>query len=279
MKLTFVKVNPLENMTIFVLNKLARDKHESITNQLMSYNSLHGDQVGFIEEPKTIKGKSLDTLRLQMMGGIFSASGAGSLAAYMVYNNHPSVYKLSDQTYRVSLEESGSQDLLKIIIRETNKSNVFYSRLAMPVPERISTINIDKIKTSRVDFEEISYFIVDSNEVQDKEAFYKHIKRYLANEDYKALGIIFYDQKEEFIEPLVYSKMSNRKFWPRSCGSGAGALAIVKAQEIGDSLKLRVKQAGGVLEVNVNLEEGKVKDIFLDGRVEIVAEGIVNIEE
>ena len=71
MKLNYVKVNPVENMTIFVMDLVDSSQHKIIANKLMDYNSLHGEQVGFIESPRTTKGRSLNTLRLQMMGGEF----------------------------------------------------------------------------------------------------------------------------------------------------------------------------------------------------------------
>ena len=60
MKLGFIKINPVENMTIFILDELDRGKHMEIANQLMNYSSLYAEQVGFIEEPKSIKGKSIN---------------------------------------------------------------------------------------------------------------------------------------------------------------------------------------------------------------------------
>ena len=106
MKLRFTKVNPVENMTIFILDSLARENHISIANDLMNYNNLYAEQVGFIEEPMSIKGKSLNTLRLQMMGAEFCANATRSLAAYMVYEDHPSINKINEQEYNVTLEVS-----------------------------------------------------------------------------------------------------------------------------------------------------------------------------
>lgn len=278
MKLRFTKVNPVENMTIFILDSLAREKHISIANDLMNYNNLYAEQVGFIEEPMSIKGKSLNTLRLQMMGGEFCGNATRSLAAYMVYKDHPSINKINDQEYNVILEASGNQELLNCLVRKTDKENIFNSRISMPLAERITNVNINKIPAKRVDFEGISHFIVDSYKVQDKEDFYRHIKRYMEKEDYDAFGIMYYDEVKEFLEPLVHVRMTNSKFWERSCASGTSAFGIAEAIRENKNVKLQVKQTGGVLGVEVKLEDGDVKEVFLEGEVEIVAEGIVNID-
>lgn len=278
MKLRFTKVNPVENMTIFILDSLAREKHISIANDLMNYNNLYAEQVGFIEEPMSIKGKSLNTLRLQMMGGEFCGNATRSLAAYMVYKDHPSINKINDQEYNVILEASGNQELLNCLVRKTDKENIFNSRISMPLAERITNVNINKTPAKRVDFEGISHFIVDSYKVQDKEDFYRHIKRYMEKEDYDAFGIMYYDEVKEFLEPLVHVRMTNSKFWERSCASGTSAFGIAEAIRENKNVKLQVKQTGGVLGVEVKLEDGDVKEVFLEGEVEIVAEGIVNID-
>lgn len=278
MKLRFAKINPVQNMTIFVLDRIPRENHRTIANQLMDYKNLYAEQVGFIEEPMSIKGKSLNTLRLQMMGGEFCGNGARSIAAYMVYDHHPSINQLSEGKYTVSLEVSGSHELLNCVVTKTEKENIFYSRITMPLPKRITTVNINKVSTTRVDFEGMSHFIVDCDKVEDKEDFYTHMKRYMAKEQYDAFGIMYYDKNQDLMAPLVYVKSTNSRFWERSCASGTSALGIAKAVKSNENVNLQVKQPGGTLDVEVKLENSAVKEIFLNGTVEIVAEGTVNID-
>lgn len=277
MKVRFAKVNPVENMTIFVLDNISRDRHLSIANRLMNYNNLYAEQVGFIEEPKSIKGKSLNTYRLQMMGGEFCGNASRSLAAYMVYDSHPAINKISEDEYIVTLEVSGSEDLLNCKVKKTDNESILNSRISMPLPERINKIKIDKIPASRVDFEGISHFIVDSDDIEDKEEFYTIVKRYMENEDYDAFGIMYYDKNKELMEPLVYVRMTNSRFWERSCASGTSAYGIAMAVEKKENIRLKVDQPGGFLEVEVKLEAGEVKEVFLNGTVEIIAEGTVNL--
>ena len=87
MKLRFVKVNPVENMTLFVLDPVPREEQMNVANKLMKYSNIHGEQVGFIEREGSY-------IRLQMMGGEFCGNATRSLAALMVYNEYPNIEKL-----------------------------------------------------------------------------------------------------------------------------------------------------------------------------------------
>ena len=65
MKLSFVKTDPSENMTVFILDPLPRETYPVIAKKLMNYNNIYAEQVGFIEKsnfPETCS-------RLHMMGG------------------------------------------------------------------------------------------------------------------------------------------------------------------------------------------------------------------
>jgi len=282
MKLNFVKVNPVENMTIFVMDPVDSSHHMDVANKLMDYSNIHGEQVGFVESPRSLKGKSLNTLRLQMMGGEFCGNATRSLAALMVHLNSSSVSK-HDDTYDVSLEVSGSEGLLNCSVRATDKENVYISKVIMPLPTRISNTGINfedkRIDLVRVDFPGITHFIVESNEIIDKEEFFKTIKRNLDKEDYDAFGIMFYDTEESFLTPLVYVKSTDSKYWERSCGSGTSALGVALAKNKNISINEYVKQPGGELEVTVTINEGKILELSLDGKVEIIAEGIVFIDD
>lgn len=280
MKLKVIKVNPVENMTIFVMDKVDRSMHMDVANRLMEYGNLYGEQVGFIEEPATLKGKSLNTLRLQMMGGEFCGNATRSLAALMVHLNMPGVIK-SEDSYQVILEVSGSEDLLNCQVRRTENDHSYLSRVEMPLPTRISNsslvFNNKPLSMIRVDFPGITHFIVEDRLVEDKEGFFQNMKAKTQNENLDAFGIMFYDTENKFLTPLVYVKATDSKFWERSCGSGTSALGVALAFKKGSHVHEYVKQPGGELEVLVHLEDGKVKSLHLDGKVSIVSEGIAFI--
>lgn len=281
MNLSYVKINPAENMTIFVLDKVNRQLHKSVANRLMDYNSLHGEQVGFIEEPESLQGKSLKTKRLQMMGGEFCGNATRSLAAYLVFKDDLIVKKIEDKFY-VILEVSGLNHLISCEVRITEKDNLFYSKIDMPHPTDIRgfTVEVDgkRVSGKRVDFLGITHFIVDIKEVEDREKLFSTIKSQMDQEDYDAFGIMYYDYREEFLIPLVYVKNTDTMYWERSCASGTTALVISLAQEDKNSIIKKIKQPGGELVVEIECKGENITKVRIDGLVEIVGEGTVFIK-
>ena len=282
MKLNFVKVNPVENMTIFVMDHVDSSHHMIVANRLMEYSNIHGEQVGFIENPRTLKGKALNTLRLQMMGGEFCGNATRALAALMVHLKSNSVSE-NDNIFNVTLEVSGSKELIHCQVRVVDKENSYYSKVDMPLPERVSDtarpIGKKMVKMIRVDFPGITHFIVETDEVEDREDFFNEIKKSMLKEKYDAFGIMFYDSHTCFLNPLVYVKATDSKYWEKSCASGTSALGIALSKNRNSSISEKIKQPGGELEVDVVLNEGNILKLSLDGKVEIIAEGIVYIND
>ncbi|TJX14291.1 diaminopimelate epimerase [Tissierella creatinini] len=282
MKLNVIKVNPVDNMTIFVMDRLEPSNHIKIANKLMEYGNVHGEQVGFIEEPITAKGKSLNTLRLQMMGGEFCGNATRSLAALIVHLNLPMVNKTED-LYNVILEVSGINELLECTVRKTEIENSYFSKVQMPLPKSVVNSAFQfynkMISYIRVDFPGITHFIVESKDIKDKEGFFKAIKDYTDQEELDAIGIMFYDSITSFLTPLVYVRSTDSLYWERSCASGTSALGVALALRRNSSLHEYIKQPGGELEVVVKLENDKVNSLYLDGSVKIVFEGIAYIDD
>ena len=276
MKLHFVKINPVENMTIFVLDQLPRKDHITISNRLMDYSNLHAEQVGFIESSKN----HTDLIRLQMMGGEFCGNATRSLAAFMVHSQHPEIEK-NGSKFMVPLEVSGIDEIINCEVEPLEKTNLYMSKIKMPVPLSINEIIIDysgnKVKTIRVDLPGITHFIVDRDKINDKDKYYEIIKSVMAKEDYDAFGIMYYDYNKNFMEPLVYVRSTDSLFWERSCGSGSCALGCALAFLNKESLEKEINQPGGKLKVSVGYENHNINSLYLNGEVEIVSEGIVYI--
>lgn len=276
MKLHFVKVNPVENMTIFVLDQIPRKEHISISNKLMDYSNLHAEQVGFIEA-------SMDntaTIRLQMMGGEFCGNATRSLAAFMVHSNYPQVEK-SGENFLVPLEVSGMKDIINCQVRKLPGENKYLSKIEMPLPLSVKEIEVPydghSIESIKVDLPGITHFIVDANKVNDKDKFYEIIKENMKDEEYDAFGIMYYDYNNKFMEPLVYVKATDSLFWERSCASGTCAFGCAQAFIYKKNVDEDVLQPGGSLKVNVAYNDESINSLHLNGEVEIVSEGIVYV--
>lgn len=276
MKLNFVKVNPVENMTVFISNEVDRNSHIEISKKLMDYSNIYAEQVGFIEKPEYTYDDSCK-VRLQMMGGEFCGNATRSLGAYLVHNNHESVKKADDKYY-VNIETSGLNQVLTCEVEKVN-DNTYMSKVEMPLiirkPREI--ILKDKYKLIRTDFSGITHFIVNSADVEDKGLLFGIVKTYIENEEYEAFGIMFYDFEKEYLEPLVYVKATDSLFWERSCASGTSAFGAALTYIKQENLVIDVKQPGGILKIETCFSEGDLKKIVLNGEVKIVAQGTVYV--
>ena len=275
MQLEFVKVNPVENMTVFILDEVEKSKHIEIAKKIMSYSNLCAEQVGFVEKMKADDDNI--AVRLQMMGGEFCANATRSLAALLVHYEHKSIKNIGNNYY-VDVEASGLEKNLRCTVQKTGDFT-YMSKVALPLPSEIPTELLleDKFKLYRVDFDGISHFIIDIKTVNDKDYIFKLIKYYMEGEDYEAFGIMFYDFDIDYLTPLVYVKATDSLFWERSCASGTSAIGSTLSYIYSKEVDLDVSQPGGILNIQTRLKYGVISDISLKGKVEIVARGIVNI--
>ncbi|QBD86098.1 diaminopimelate epimerase [Clostridium tetani] len=274
MRLRFVKVNPVGNMTIFVTDPVPKELYKDISKKLMQYTNIHGEQVGFLtssnEEEKIIK--------LNMMGGEFCGNASRSLGALLLYNNYPYIKNKKD-IYEVKLQCSGYEKVLNCEVTPTEVSNLFYSKIDMPIPSKIKLEKLEDYEIYKVDFSGIFHFVVDINKVENNEKFFNLVKNTMEKNypEYDAFGIMFYNFNKNYLKPLVYVKATDSLFWEESCASGTSAVVSALAYENKENICIGIRQPGGELEATANYVENKVDKITIKGAVEIVAEGIVNV--
>ncbi len=258
MKVDFVKINPVENMTILVKNKFDRAEYKKISNDLMDYSNVFAEQVGFIEGT-----------HLQMMGGEFCGNASRSFASYLAFLDNKFE---KEKTYVITC--SGSEAKLNIWVRQAEKENKFLAKIEMPkavsVEKEEFLFNDEKVILTKVDFSGIVHFIVETN---DKNIEMNKFSEYMTKkvgEKYEAFGLMFFEKDKMEIIPFVYVRGLGG-VWERSCGSGTTALGYYLQKEY-DLNFAKVKQPGG--EIEVSFEGDKV---FIDGTVEISAEGVAYI--
>ncbi|WP_053955839.1 hypothetical protein [Inediibacterium massiliense] len=275
MKLNFIKVNPTENMTVFIRNQLPRDCYMEIANKIMEYGNIYAEQVGFIE-----KSQSGESVRLHMMGGEFCANATRSLAAVLAYEEHTTVMK-KDKKIIIPLEVSGIEEIIQCYIEKTDDPTEFISSMDIPLQKEIRELNIcidgEYYHMQLVKFSGIFHIVIKNIEILDKTKFFLKVKEKLKDLEYDALGMIFYDEKNTYIEPLIYVKETGSLIFERGCGSGTAALGVALSYEYKKQVQLAVNQPGGALEIITTWKNNDVEKIHLRGRVKIVAEGIVYI--
>lgn len=275
MKLNFIKVNPTENMTIFILDPLPRSIYPEVANKLMNYNNLHAEQVGFIERPNLIGSCS----RLHMMGGEFCGNASRAFAAVMVQKGY-SHFELKDGKYIVPFESSSVDQVLYNEVKQLT-DNTFEVKVKIPLHKSINAIktNYNGIDYSGllVEFDGIAHVVISTGHDISGEGLLLKLVEELSPLPYGALGIMFYNEEEDFITPLVYVKNTGSLVWERGCGTGTAALGVVLALKSNSSIDKKVKQPGGNIDVIITVDNGQIEDIYLKGNVSIVAEGEVYI--
>jgi histidine racemase len=275
MKLNFIKVNPTENMTIFVLDPLPRAKYSEVANRLMHYNNLCAEQVGFFEKP-TMDGSFL---RLHMMGGEFCGNASRAFAAVMVQKRY-STFKQEGDHIMVPIEVSGNDEILMAEVR--NLSEYCYDvKIKIPPYKSTSPFKTHyqgvSYKGLLVDFDGITHVVLFvENDIPD-EGLLHHIVKEQSPLSNSAFGVMFYNDAENYMTPLVYVEDTGSVVWERSCGTGTAALGVALSLASQTSINLEVRQPGGNLRVITTVCDGLVEGIFLEGDVCIVAEGEVYI--
>ncbi|QEK13087.1 diaminopimelate epimerase [Crassaminicella thermophila] len=278
MKLNFIKTNPTENMTVFVVDQIPRSKYIEVAQKIMNYNSIHAEQVGFIEKSSDVNNNAC--VRLHMMGGEFCGNATRALAATLAYKDHCTIDKLKDKMI-IPLEVSGADEIIYCEVEATNDNTRFISSATMPLHKGVESCKIEYNENiyegTLVHFSGIIHFIVNSRRIESKEAFFLKVKEKLNDLEYDALGIMFYNEEDIYIEPLVYVRETESLVWERGCGSGTAALGVALSHQFKKSVDVVVKQPGGELKIITKWNGNDVEYINLKGIVEIVAEGIVHI--
>ncbi|CAH2213061.1 diaminopimelate epimerase [Tepidibacter aestuarii] len=277
MKLNFIKVNPTENMTVFVLDQIPRSMYMDIATKIMDYSNVYAEQVGFLENISSEDSEAC--VRVHMMGGEFCGNAARALAAILVQRKHCKIQR-EESKFIVPLEVSGTNEIINCEV-EHNDINSFISTAKMPLHKSIKDISIEYKDTvhkgTLVEFPGIVHLIVNSQGIDEKEDFFEIIKEKFNDLNYDALGIMFFNEENSYMEPLVYVKLTESLIWERGCGSGTAALGIVFSHRLKKSIDMVVKQPGGQLEIFTDWNENKINSIYLKGVVNIVAEGIAYI--
>jgi diaminopimelate epimerase len=273
MKLNFIKANPTENMTIFILDPLPRSSYSDVANKLMNYNSLCAEQVGFFEK-STITGSCA---RLHMMGGEFCGNASRAFAAFMVQKKYATFQREGDE-HTVPFEVSGNDGILTAKVKELTE-HTFDVKIKLPLHKSAKTFethyNGVHFSGQLVDFEGISHAVLFTGNDTADEGLLLHIVKELSPLKSGAFGVMFYDKEKNFMTPLVYVEDTQSVVWERSCGTGTAALGIAMSLTDQGSINMVVGQPGGSLEILTTWKDGHIEELYLKGEVGIVAEGEV----
>lgn len=274
-EIDFIKFNPTQNMTILVKTNHPVEKHKAIATKVMSYDSVHAEQVGFIEESRNPEAAA----HLQMAGGEFCGNACMALAAFIASKKELKHNELTE----ILLEVSGTNE--PIICQVRRELDEYHCQVAMPIPKEVEqrTIeyegnNLDIVIVNYHEFVHIVIEVENFNETVRKKA--QALAKSLAlTLDANLIGILLYKSKSNELAPLIYVPYLNSMVWERGCGSGTASLGAYLAWKNKHEIAAHVKQPGGTISTVANCHEGEITSLKIEGSVGIVAQGkaFVNI--
>ncbi|MCL1808756.1 MAG: hypothetical protein FWG42_03195 [Clostridiales bacterium] len=271
MKMNFIKTSPAQNMTILVRDILDRSMHWTVAQKLMRYDSIHAEQVGFIESAADTAASA----RLQMMGGEFCGNATMSLAAVVAKDTGLN----EGETLETMLEVSGADSILKCEV--SAQGDVFVCKAEMPPPKEIAkisfTVSGSPVEADIVHLPGISHIIVDAAQLSDQKAFAEEAIAELSEKiKGEAFGIMFFDEAKQFMVPVVYVRDIGAPIWERSCASGTAAVGTCMASRDCKDTELEVGQPGGAITV-IAKNQGSGTRLWIKTGVRIVAEGVAYV--
>ncbi len=272
MKLEFVKLNPSENMTILVKNFDDKPQFIDVANKLLAYGNVFAEQVGFITQPSSKVALS----RLDMMGGEFCGNATMCLAALVARDKN---FEKNKETV-VPLEVSGAEGIVDCYV--TPVEDYFIGKVKISAPRKIEEIEVrigaDTLPAKSVHLHGITHLCIEDDGTLDKELICSTlVKDYLKYTDQDAFGVLFYNPKESFMYPVVYVVTTNSIIHERCCGSGSAAVVSALSCKNKETMTQKLIQPGGYLDVNVVYENNEIKEVWIEGKVTIVAEGVAYI--
>ena len=252
-KYNIVVANPAKNITVFVLDNIDKKCYKKVAKEILEKTNYKAEQVGFVKQPK-IGGD----IRLEMMGGEFCGNASRSLGMLFARKNK---IKMGN----ILVEISGDK-ILNVNV-DLDKET---SEIDMPIPIGIETINVDDLGIFPiVIIDGISHIIAQGIDAT-QENFIKFKKAVYENYDVEAFGVMFLDRQKNYITPVVYVKDTDTTFFESSCGSGTLATVTYLGQDLENgSRKYHINQPGGIIESEINKENGIIKKITIGGIVRL----------
>lgn len=267
----FIKFSPTQNMTILVKMNSQTVEYERIASQMMSYDHVYAEQVGFIEKAKSHEAAA----HLQMAGGEFCGNACMALAVYLA-----SEQGLEQGVWQeILLESSGTDRLIRCQVRR--KADEFYCQVMMPIPERIEQKTIkydgDELDIGIIRYQDFIHIVIEveefSQKVKEKAQSLAELLGVTVGS--KLIGILLYKSKSGEMAPLIYVPLVDSMVWERGCGSGTASLGAYLAwkNEHKRNISATICQPGGEMKVVATCQEGNLTSISIEGGVGIVAQG------
>ena len=261
-----VIANASGNITAFVLDETPRYQYEKIADQLLANGEYKAEQVAFVKKIDKVKGPNNSASdgavgTMEMSGLEFCGNASRSFAMMIAKING-----LSGDAV-IPIKISGCEEVLDV------KLNCDTGYSCINMPEILSITKLDKPTAEiakdgyEVEMEGITHIIVRNIE-PNSESFEKIKKAFYAKKDAAALGVMFMSRTAKYMTPVVYVKGINSTYFEGSCGSGTtAAAAALSADKADGKYHYSFRQPAGNIAANVEVKDGKVAAISIEGPV------------
>lgn len=266
----FVKFNPTQNMTILVTTyyeNVVERLH--VAKELMAYNHLHAEQVGFIEKPRNISASAA----LRMAGGEFCGNACMALAAWLCSGNDSEPPNETE----LMLEVSGTDRLVACRVRREGEN--YRCRVEMPAPVGFESFDVSYGGRTwhmvKLNYGDAIHIIMEVQSFDDAiRSQAEELARLLGKTTGQSLvGIMLYQADTRQMAPLIYVRTLDSLVWERGCGSGTASIGAYLAWKLRSHVSVQVKQPGGIIEAEASYTNGAITSVRIEGSVGIVAQG------
>lgn len=259
-KYSIVLANPANNITVFVLDNIKSKDYKNVAKDILENTDYKAEQVGFVKQP-TIGGD----IKLEMMGGEFCGNASRSIGMIFARNN-----KIKRGNVLVEINSDKILNVYVDLDKET-------AEIEMPIPKNIEKIYVDEMGEFPIVIIEGINHIIAENIDATEENFLKFKNAVYNNYDVEAFGVMFLNKLKNYITPVVYVKATETTFFESSCGSGTLATVAYLEQNLQNgSRKYSINQPGGIIESEINKENGIIKKITIGGVVKLSQ--VINLE-
>ncbi|MDO5376918.1 MAG: hypothetical protein Q4G52_01165 [Clostridia bacterium] len=256
MRIRIFRADPAGNLTGFVLSPVHSQERAGLAARLMAQDPSI-EQVAFIDEASL----SGPLPRMDMMGGEFCGNATRSFALYAAKRRAE-----GERTLLVSVSGAGEP------VRVWADAGREMAYADMPLPRGVQRIRIGGGEVPVVYMEGIAHAVLLGEEPSQARA--REVLEAMPRED--AQGVLF--AGEGHLTPLVYVRATNTCVWEGSCGSGSVALAWLLALDAQDGEHAYAfTEPGGVLEVRVRAERGKIVRAVMGGKVVLGEEEEIDV--
>ena len=259
MEVELIPVDPAQNYTVFVTTPVEAALRPRVAAALMKRQNPPAEQVAFVSDQGTMP-------RMEMMGGEFCGNASRSFG--MLTAMRSGLEKGS-----VTVAVSGCSHPLTVEV----DLSAHTACVEMPLQKTLHQLTVAGRPLPLLAFEGLCHAVVEAP--PDAELAQQIINKVEESFVTDAIGVIFLQRDPLYITPVVYVPATGSTVWEHSCGSGslAAALWLATQQPHNGLRRFSFRQPGGLLEIELEMKDGRVTAARLGGPVTIGQPQTANI--